>query len=79
MIKAGFFQFSPLFGEVQKNLNRIIKTISNASADLIVLPELHFQGIISKTVKNLVLLLKSRKILILFHLLLSFAVRKTCL
>lgn len=44
MIKAGFFQFSPLFGEVQKNLDKVIKTISNADADLIVLPELPFSG-----------------------------------
>ncbi|MFC2092766.1 nitrilase-related carbon-nitrogen hydrolase [Bacteroidota bacterium] len=44
MIKAGFFQFNPFFGEVQKNLDRVIKTISNASADLIVLPELPFSG-----------------------------------
>ena len=44
MIKAGFFQFSPLFGEVQKNLNKVIKTIGNTDADLIVLPELPFSG-----------------------------------
>jgi len=44
MITAGFYQFNPLFGEVEKNLGRVINTIRNSSADLIVLPELPFTG-----------------------------------
>ena len=44
MIKAGFYQFNPLFGEVEKNLARVINSIRNLSADLIVLPELPFTG-----------------------------------
>ena len=44
MIKVGFFQFDPLFGEVQKNLDKVIHTVSNKDADLIVLPELPFTG-----------------------------------
>lgn len=44
MIKAGFFQFNPVFGEVNKNLNKIINSIEQVKADLIVLPELPFTG-----------------------------------
>jgi predicted amidohydrolase len=44
MIKAGFYQFNPLFGEVEKNLYNVINTIHNSNADLIVLPELPFTG-----------------------------------
>ena len=44
MIKAGFYQFNPLFGEVEKNLASVINTIRNSIADLIVLPELPFTG-----------------------------------
>ncbi len=44
MIKAGFLQFNPIFGEVKKNLDRVVNTISKVDADLIVLPELPFTG-----------------------------------
>jgi len=44
MIKAGFYQFNPSFGEVEKNLKKVIEKIHNTDADLIVLPELPFTG-----------------------------------
>jgi len=44
MIKAGFFQFNPSFGEVEKNLKKVIEKIHNTDAELIVLPELPFTG-----------------------------------
>lgn len=42
--KIGYFQFRPLFGKVNTNLSKVIKALSSADADLIVLPELAFTG-----------------------------------
>ncbi|MFQ5864517.1 MAG: nitrilase-related carbon-nitrogen hydrolase [bacterium] len=44
MLKVGFYQFRPIFGQVKKNLTKVIKVLGQASADLIVLPELPFTG-----------------------------------
>ncbi len=44
MLKVGFYQFRPLFGQIDKNLTKVIKALSKAQADLIVLPELTFTG-----------------------------------
>ena len=43
-MRVGFFQFRPVFGKVQYNLNKVVKAIKNVSADIIVLPELPFTG-----------------------------------
>lgn len=44
MLKVGYYQFRPLFGQPAKNLNKVIQTLSRVEADLIVLPELAFTG-----------------------------------
>lgn len=44
MIRAGFYQFKPIFGNVAKNRKKVLKTLSDVEADLIVLPELAFTG-----------------------------------
>ena len=44
MLRVGFFQFAPKFGEVATNLSKVVSTFSNAEADIIVLPELAFTG-----------------------------------
>jgi len=44
MLRVGFFQFAPKFGEVATNLSKIVSAISSAEADIIVLPELAFTG-----------------------------------
>jgi len=44
MARVGFFQFRPIFGKVQHNLAKVINNLKNASADIIVLPELPFSG-----------------------------------
>jgi len=44
MVRVGFFQFRPIFGKVQNNLNKVVKSLQNVSADIIVLPELPFSG-----------------------------------
>ncbi len=44
MFKAGFFQFHPLFGDVQANLKKIISALNKIKADLVVLPELALTG-----------------------------------
>jgi len=43
-MRVGFFQFAPLFGEVENNLGKIMDTLDQADADLIVLPELCASG-----------------------------------
>lgn len=44
MLRIGFFQFAPKFGEVETNLSKIVSALRNAEADIIVLPELAFTG-----------------------------------
>jgi predicted amidohydrolase len=44
MLRVGFYQFRPLFGQVEKNLNKVVATLKQAAADIIVLPELPFTG-----------------------------------
>ena len=44
MLRVGFFQFAPKFGEVETNLSKIVSALRNAEADIIVLPELAFTG-----------------------------------
>lgn len=43
-MKAGFVQFDPLFGEVQKNIDKATRLIEPLEADLIVLPEFFNTG-----------------------------------
>ncbi len=43
-MRAGFYQYKPVFGKVDRNLNKVISTLRNVEADLIVLPELAFTG-----------------------------------
>ena len=43
-MRAGFYQFSPLFGQPEKNLEKIIKELSRCEADIAVLPELALPG-----------------------------------
>ena len=44
MLRVGFFQFAPKFGEVAANLSKVVSALSSAEADIIVLPELAFTG-----------------------------------
>lgn len=44
MVKAGFFQFTPEFGNVDANLKTVVSALRNTEADIIVLPELAFSG-----------------------------------
>ncbi len=43
-MKAGFYQFNPEFGEKEKNIERVLKTLSEVSFDLLVLPEFFATG-----------------------------------
>jgi predicted amidohydrolase len=43
-MRVGFVQFEPVFGEKQKNLDKVENIISGADADLLVLPELFNTG-----------------------------------
>lgn len=43
-MKIGFYQFSPKFGEIKKNVAKAADAIASADADLIVLPELFNTG-----------------------------------
>lgn len=43
-LKAGFFQFNPVFGEIKRNVEYSVEKLSSVEADLIVLPELFNTG-----------------------------------
>lgn len=43
-MKLGFLQFNPIFGEKNKNCNKVKKLLQDIDADLIVLPELFNTG-----------------------------------
>lgn len=43
-MRAGFYQFSPEFGEVKRNVKKAVDAIASINADLIVLPELFNTG-----------------------------------
>jgi predicted amidohydrolase len=49
VMKAGFVQFDPLFGEVQKNIEKATRLIEPLDADLIVLPEFFNTGYLFTT------------------------------
>ncbi len=44
MLRAGFYQFRPLWGKVEQNRNKVLARLSAVEADLVVLPELAFTG-----------------------------------
>lgn len=44
MIKVGFYQFCPVFGDKRANLQRIAKALEKIEADVLVLPELCTTG-----------------------------------
>ncbi|HEX9655200.1 MAG TPA: nitrilase-related carbon-nitrogen hydrolase [bacterium] len=44
MLTVGFYQFRPRFGEIQRNLQKVVAALRYVSADIIVLPELAFSG-----------------------------------
>ncbi len=43
-MKAGFFQFDPVFGKKDENLDKVLSALQTADADLIVLPEFFATG-----------------------------------
>jgi len=43
-MRIGFFQFSPRFGQVDRNLDAVAEAVAGAEADLIVAPELALSG-----------------------------------
>lgn len=43
-MKVGFYQFSPEFGNIKYNVQKAVDAITNADADLIVIPELFNTG-----------------------------------
>ena len=43
-MRVGFYQNSPVFGEVQKNVEEAVKALAKIDADLVVLPELFSSG-----------------------------------
>lgn len=44
MLRVGFFQFHPRFGEISRNCDTVIAALAGVEADLMVLPELPFSG-----------------------------------
>lgn len=43
-MKVGFYQFTPLFGKKESNLNRVFSAVKDIDADLLVLPEFFATG-----------------------------------
>lgn len=43
-MRIGFYQFRPAFGRVSQNVQKVVKALHGAGAELIVLPELAFTG-----------------------------------
>ncbi len=43
-MKAAFFQFSPVFGDIRGNVGKAVQTLAALTADLVVLPELFNTG-----------------------------------
>ena len=43
-MKVGYYQFNPVFGDVERNLERVAKKLSSVRCDLMVLPELFASG-----------------------------------
>jgi len=43
-MKVGYYQFRPLFGKVERNLDKVLAALADVDADLIVLPELAYTG-----------------------------------
>jgi predicted amidohydrolase len=43
-MKAGFYQFNPAFGKKEENLKKVLYAITDADADLLVLPEFFATG-----------------------------------
>ena len=52
-MKIGFLQFNPVFGDVDRNLNRVASLIDDITCDLLVLPELFSTGYTFKNKKEL--------------------------
>lgn len=50
VVKAGFVQFEPIFGNIDENLKKAGSLINQAKADLIVLPELFNTGYVFTSV-----------------------------
>jgi len=44
VLRVGYYQFRPRFGEPRANCDRVLRRLSDVEADLIVLPELPFTG-----------------------------------
>lgn len=44
MLRVGFFQYAPTFGEIQRNLSRVSERVIRTECDLLVLPELFATG-----------------------------------
>ncbi len=55
-MRAGFFQFSPVFGEPEANLKKITAALMKSDADLAVLPELALTGYLFTEKKEVSLL-----------------------
>jgi len=43
-MKAAFYQFNPVFGEKENNLNKIVEVVRQSDAELLVLPEFFATG-----------------------------------
>ncbi|MEK7308122.1 MAG: acyltransferase, partial [Nitrospirota bacterium] len=43
-MKAGFYQFNPIFGKKDENLKKVLSAVKSAELELLVLPEFFATG-----------------------------------
>ena len=44
MLTVGYFQFAPVFGNIELNMKQVLSVLKHTNAEIIVLPELPFTG-----------------------------------
>jgi predicted amidohydrolase len=52
-VKIGYYQFSPRYGEVERNRETIVEAVRSSDADLLVIPELATSGYFFETTEEM--------------------------
>ncbi|MEO0156848.1 MAG: nitrilase-related carbon-nitrogen hydrolase, partial [candidate division WOR-3 bacterium] len=77
-MKIGFVQFSPDFGNKEKNFEKVDNLLSNVTADLIVLPELFNTGYLFLNKEELVEMAEPKKDAETYDFILDLCKKKNC-
>ncbi|MEO0107434.1 MAG: nitrilase-related carbon-nitrogen hydrolase [candidate division WOR-3 bacterium] len=77
-MKVGFVQFSPVFGEKERNFEKVEKLLNNINGDLFVLPELFNTGYLFLNKKELIKLSESPNSGMTYHFISKLCKKKKC-